>query len=133
MAGVEAVRVLSVLDEAVEGLRCASELVLHVRLGTCRASPLVQAAFLPDACGSEFLRATCGRSWSGNAAVADVSPVILQQLVPQSCSCLQSLTDTILRLKTALTLKSSKDEAFHPDLVKATMDVLRHMKVIEAA
>jgi hypothetical protein len=42
---------------------------------------------------------------------------------------LQSLTDTIIKLKAALTLKTSKDETFHPDLVKAIMEVWRVMKV----
>jgi hypothetical protein len=42
------------------------------------------------------------------------------------------LTDTIIKMKAALNLKTSKDEAFHPDLVKAITEVWRQMKVYQS-
>eukprot|EP00892_Ulva_mutabilis_P009166 jgi/Ulvmu1/6621/UM003_0258.1 len=86
MAGVEAVRVLAVLDEAVEGLRFLSYLT---------PTALMSADQLVSVLG-------------------------------------QNLADTMLRFKGALTLKTSKEEAFHPELIKATMDVWRQMKKSDA-
>jgi len=45
---------------------------------------------------------------------------------------MQNTADTMLRFKGALSLKTSKEEAFHPELIKATMDVWRQMKVPHA-
>ena len=133
MAGVEAVRVLSVLDEAAEGLKCVLFLLKACQRAGFRDSRsllCVQAALIPDSVGFEVFGSA---GWGTRAGDSKIPSVPLQCTVSghndQALLHLQSLTDTIIKLKAALTLKTSKDETFHPDLVKAITEVWRHMKV----
>lgn len=133
MAGVEAVRVLSVLDEAAEGLKygfsaeglSTSRFQAFVTTGIC-----VQAALILDSSSFEVFRSAGWSARAGEYKNTSV-PGYSAALGPhdQVCVHLQSLTDTIIKLKAALTLKTSKDETFHPDLAKAITEVWRHMKV----
>lgn len=61
--------------------------------------------------------------------VPRLCPVIPAKSIQSPSYPSQSLADTVLRFKGALGLKASKEDAFHPELIKATMDVWRQMKV----